>query len=601
MTRLKKMGLSDLYTIKDAAYGFMPPAYSRRRILEKKLRAKISDEPPRLGRVDDDEVLFKTDSEAPDNAEHTLGQLRDLAKDRIEQEQAEMDRKAKKQEPEEVRLEDLDGVSISDVVDLLVKRMEGSVEITSLDEGMTKINAEHLDNPPIPLTEEPEPAFKLIPLEEVDKNLSGPGLIWDNEIRRYELEDNSDAMGLPEKEVRWIIPTEEATGIEIRGKCYHITEEHAAGSMACLRNGNTLHVWSSLKHEPELLESLGVREYQQAEWPEGDVSKRLTKPEFDSYSRVLPENRAVLLHPSPDEDTRNEHDKIIRSIYDGTVPEITIGDRSYYILDIEKMSDWMDNVFNLPNTRMAARTGDLISVWNMNGYSLFKCESTVHHRTSYGPRGDPLPEKGGVKVYDMEKADVSEVYKTNIAEQKGTRDMYLYELPERISDMDAEELVRLISISTKYIEKEGHSPLISVRGRWHIALEHPNPNAVQTSYEEGMVIVHTEAPEWSRALQNMKVTMQHRKDDDSFVTMPKDPKARMPLLELFPADACRYLLLAKEGELYDVPLVTVENGHGSSQYWVFKTPVEGSFMVERNGESITKVEPRKPAEMHSQN
>jgi hypothetical protein len=430
------------------------------------------------------------------------------------------------------------------------------------------------------------------------------GILWEDDHTTYRLTDEEMAgceHALPNRKRRYILPvpdedTEFAAliktnlageeKVELAGKSYYIMDREFAEAKIVARVGNGIHVWPSAMTEYKFLGKIGVDtpEYDKVSWP-NDFFLTIRPEEKEMVDGLLFENRPMLLHPVPPPYTKNPYNMKIMNDCD-EIPIVDIDGREYYVLEPETMSAWREIVLNLEDVKMVSRKGDKISVWDkrFNGYSIFSCEGTCH-LASYGEAGAPLIPRGHettIEPYNAEAVDIATVF------MDGERNRHLYPMPERISAMDASSLHTLMMIASEYVATEKHSPLISLKGRWYLALEYPTNGTREASYENGVVRILKEksAADGMKALKDM-MERKREESEPPIVKLPMDPRQRVGLLTKFPEHAVRYLLLVEHDLKSEVPDVWVKNGDGVARYLVHEKEMPGSFAVVRVGDEIS--------------
>ncbi len=429
------------------------------------------------------------------------------------------------------------------------------------------------------------------------------GILWDDEHTTYRLTDEEMAeceRALPNRKRRYIVPVPEEDSeyaerirnglsgedtVSLAGKSYYIMDREFAEAKIVARVGNTIHVWPSAITNYEFLGSIGVDtpEYDRVSWP-NDFYLTIRPEEMEMVESLIYENRPVLLHPVPAPYTKNPHNLKIMQECD-EVPIVDIDGQEYYVLEPDTVSAWRDIVLNFEDARMVSRNGDKVSVWDrkMNGHSLFSCEGTCH-LSSYGEPGAPMLPRGHaatIEPYNAEVIDISNVF------ADGERRRHLYPMPEKISGMDASKLNSMMLIAMGYVEEEKHSPLISIRGRWYLALEYPSNGTREAEYDNGVVRILKEktAEDGLKALTEM---MQRKREEREppIVKLPMDPKQRLGLMNKFPEHRTRFLLQVDRDLESDVPDVWVKNGGGVARYLVYEKEMPGSFAVVRVKDEI---------------
>ncbi len=431
------------------------------------------------------------------------------------------------------------------------------------------------------------------------------GILWEDEHTTYRLTNDEIAIceqALPNRQRRYILPVpeEDEKGAEmvkmalkdedkvrIAGKSYFIMDMEFAGAKIVARVGNVINVWPHAATNYEFLGKIGVDtpEYDEVEWSNKIILK-VRDEEKEIADGLIPQNRPVLLHPVPAPYTKNPYNlKIMKDCSE--VPIADIDGDEYYVLEPENMAVWREIVFNMKKARMADRSGDSVSLWSkaINGYILFSGGDTCH-LGKYGEPCAPLIPKGHrgiVEPYNAEVVDIMTVY------ADGERTRYLYPMPDKISGMDADTLRSLMVIATGYVDKENHSPLISLRGRWYMALEFPWQGARKTSYEDGAITIHSEDNGESK-FRKMQLELQQKREENEapIVKLPSDPEQRVRLMQRFPEHKSRYLLAVAENVETQAPDVWIKNGDEATRYLVFDKPVQGAFEVKRVKDDIKR-------------
>lgn len=429
------------------------------------------------------------------------------------------------------------------------------------------------------------------------------GILWEDDHTIYNLTEEEMAAcehALPNRKRRYILPVPEEESefaaqikavlkdeetVELAGKSYYLVDREFAEAKIVARVGKTIHVWPSAMTNYEFLGNIGVDtpEYDEVEWP-NEFFLNIRPEEMEMVNGLVHDNLPMLLHPVPPPYTKNPYNLKIMNDCDET-PIVDIDGKEYYVLEPESMERWREIVLTLKDVRMVSRRGDKVSVWDkkLNGHSLFSCGGTCH-LASYGQPGAPLLPRGhGITIepYNAEALDIAAVFKD------GERRMHLYPMPDKISGMEADKLSSLMLIASSYVEKEKHSPLISMRGRWYLAFEYPSNGTREAEYRDGSVKILKErsAADGLRVLTEM---MQKKKEEREppIVKLPMDPAQRVGLLAKFPEHAPRFLLQVDRDLESEVPDVWVKNGDGVARYLVYEKEMPGSFAVVRVGDEI---------------
>jgi hypothetical protein len=571
-----------------------------------------STRPPFTGEVPEDQPLFSLIpgqcEEEDDGIDSVNRCLQDLEEIEIERQLVELEEQ-ERQEQEEKRIELLRVLS--------EKRKKMEAELKEKEEANKKAAAEEAAREKQRIAEaeakkaEEEKLAKeqAAQSDETEEEIHVEveyGILWDDEHTAHRLSEDEVAIcepALPNRQRRYIlqVPEDGESGadlvkmalknedkVRIAGKSYYIMDSEFAGAKIVARVGNILHVWPSAVTSYEFLGRIGVDtpEYDEVEWPKS-FGLTVRPEEKEMAYGLIPENMPRLLHPVPAPYTKNPYNlKIMNECAE--TPIIDIDGREYYVLEPESVASWREIVITLKDVRMVDRSGDSINVWSrdFNGHSLFSCEKTCH-LGSYGQPGAPmLPKERGfmIEPYNAEVIDVATVY------ADGQKRRYLYPMPEKISEMDADMLRSIMAIASGYIEKEKHSPLISLHGRWYMALEYAWQDARESSYEGGMVRIHKERSA-NDSLEKLRAHMERKKEENTppVVNLPSDPEQRVRLMQKFPEHASRYMLAVGPEVQTEVPDVWIKNGDGVTRYLVFEEPVQGAFEVRRIKDDIRRV------------
>ncbi len=454
---------------------------------------------------------------------------------------------------------------------------------------------------------------------------SGPGLPWDASHVQHMLQGDElvAAFGaLPERAVRWLVPAPEEgmkdrvsqsirkkfgahPRIEIEGKTYYVYdgEDGFAGARWCARTGNILNVWRQSMTEYDYMGSVdgssiegALRTVSESAWPRNLFYHTMSAEEMERSSTYFPERMPVLMHPVPDADTAIAAEKAMLE----EMPRmwgcatVRLGEREYYVISMDSVKRWKDVVMMHPEMRIASREGGQVNVWEEAGRSLFA--STTFHIFETTARGAPLPPRGGSLVpYDEEVLDVEYLY------EYGKKSRFLYPLPEKVSEMGIDTFNNLLGITTGEVRRTGHSPLISLHGRWYFALEYCYAGSRLTALEGGKLKIYPQdhaGRSQREILARMKARLSGKKEDEEFVTLPEEPGQRNVLLTSFPPGKVRYLYNVDAQDpnfvSHDSDLI-VRDGDFDSVWRMADQPIPGmTIPVVRRGERIFPVREEEP-------
>ncbi|MEW6722246.1 MAG: hypothetical protein AB1324_03215 [Candidatus Micrarchaeota archaeon] len=423
----------------------------------------------------------------------------------------------------------------------------------------------------------------------------------------------------PDRIVRWILPApekdtkdpmgrqvlemfENAERVVLNGREYLVSDGSGvfAGARRAARTGNILHVWPEAITDYEFLGRIGARDLdREAGWPPKFDYINLSGPELAAASQLMPEGKPRWLHPVPDMDTRSEWDRSILEDFPLT-PRISIGDRQYYVLDVRTVGDWRNITLRLPKCRIAHRSGDALTVLDMgkNGEALFFNEN-YHHSEYYGePSPPPGPVGVFVRPHHGEAMHVDLVYSDR-------KDKWLSPLPERVDEMDIGRLQFLIGVCNDRIgrgwetRKEGErpdgiSPLLSLGGRWYVALPLAWQGARRSAYDEevGAVRIYPENESFGDNLAKLReqLAAKRRDRDGLLIRLPSDPGHRVGLMRMFPVGELRYLYFVQGVSpefLASRQHVIINDDDGNTHTaLVYDRPQEGAIPVIRAGDDV---------------
>jgi hypothetical protein len=472
--------------------------------------------------------------------------------------------------------------------------------------------------------QEPEDSAPVVNTGEISFDV---GIPWKDEPITYKLgrqEKESCLSALEEGKRRLIIPVPEgddeaATFVKsalnkedlvlLAGRPYYVIDEpFVTGTKTVAMVGDTLHVWPTEMTSHALLQAMRVEcdEYEIVKWGKTPIL-RLQDDERSLVYDQMPENRPRLLYPVPSKDTKHDHNRQVLQAYSAQ-PVVSIGGRHYYVMNIRSMAEWKLHTANLPNARMAVRDGDMVTPWtgrNMNGYSLFQWP-TGRREGSYGKRGAPLrPKQIGActeEVYESEVAAITEVY------ENGQATRYLYPMPENIGEMDANQYQAVMLAAGGYINNNQHSPLISIRGRWYLALEAPWMDTRTSTFDGRTISLHADVPKERDLRPNAREATEEitgsmlvdgtqaltssmvLEENTPIIGLPEDMEARLPIMAQFPENQPRWLQpVGLDEEVQALPTIQAGGDDGDHRFVIFKMQVENSFEVVRIGDVIYAV------------
>ncbi len=287
-----------------------------------------------------------------------------------------------------------------------------------------------------------------------------------------------------EAHIRAVLECEPKTRIELgRGRYYIMEHGVFEWSQRCARVGNKLHIWPDEMTSYGFLRKIGadVTEYGEVSWDIPLVYK-LTKDEGSRYEFQLPDQGAVLIHPVPDRDTKNEKDREILSAY-AHIRQIELDGKRYYLFSMGSVEEWRGVVCDLPKARIAFMKEDGLHTLHeeKNGSALFRLGDNRRQRGTLDM--PPLPPRGLVIPEENELRHAERVF-------EGCLRRHLYPLSAAMERIDADTLKDVIESSMHYIDNRGHSPLLLLSGRWYIAFDYPFPGSIKASFEDGKVRVH---------------------------------------------------------------------------------------------------------------
>ncbi|MBN1169528.1 hypothetical protein JXA56_00745 [Candidatus Micrarchaeota archaeon] len=503
------------------------------------------------GAVDDSEELFhleafgipdKTDSldMALEDVKAIIGKKAEEEKRLAEKRNAIEERKRKL--AEEAEEEDLDYLSVPPEPAPVAVMQEEEIEEVPLESVRLRLQLTDQDDTYEVKTEE----IELMP----------EGIPWEDELLLFEIsdEERKGAECIPEGIRMWIIPSED-DGIKLGGKYYRVADYPEEGAKSCARTGRYLNIWPDEMTSPEFLERMDIvaREFAEVEWPPNFVQERISDDDMERYFKYLPEDRALFMHPVPDEDTVNEYNLVVLNRF-AAFDKATINGRRYYIFRIADLSDWKETVVGMEKTRIVSRKGNEIWVQPRNGRCLFLNEK-IFHASRYGDRGPSLPPEGRTLLpYETEVQGLMQTY------QEGER--YLYPIGEKFKDLPISDLNSLLSIAERQLERGAGIPLVSLKGRWYLAFEYQYPETVRTAYQNGRIKVLGIENNWKGRLQDLKKDLERRRISEApqAISLPNDPKLRMPYLLRFPEGAGRWAL---EVDALDAEKIEMKYGENS--------------------------------------
>ncbi len=452
---------------------------------------------------------------------------------------------------------------------------------------------------------------------------TGPGVPVGNGPARYMLQGDELVAGfgaLPERALRWLVPAPDEdmkdrvsesirkkfsndTKITLNGRSYYIFEgeEGFANASWCARTGNILYIWPQAVTEYDYLGSMAgadgaLRTVKESGWPERFLYHRMDDDERARWSSLFADQVPVLMHPMPDPATEIAEERAMLEEMPAILGcrTVSLGGNSYFALPVQNVMIWKEMVVRYPKTRIASSDGEVLSLWEEAGRSLFA--STTFHIFDSKAKGPSLPPHGGhVVPYDDEVLDVEALY------EFGKKSRYLYPLPENVGEMGVDTFNNLLSITTREVKKSGHSPLLSLHGRWYFALEYSYAGSRLTTLEDGKLRIYPEnhaGTSQQDLLARMRGRLARQEPDDEFTRLPADPGQRKPLLTSFPPGRVRYLFNIDADDPNYTPRdsdIVVKDGDLQSVWRMTDHPIPGmTIAVARQGERIIPIREEEP-------
>ncbi len=440
-------------------------------------------------------------------------------------------------------------------------------------------------------------------VEEIEIELD-LGIDWEDKHTTHKLTEKELEMCkevLPGRARLWILPVPEGRNeqeqivletckdeqkVMIAGQEYYILEKPFAESKSVARVGNVLNVWPESLTNYEFLGNIGaeVREYREIEWPKGFCGYELTEKELEEVDLYIPENAPRLLHPAPDEDTRNPRNLEILQLCQNS-SKITLGENQYYIFNIHSMAAWRDIVTRLPKSRIVSRKGRELSIWGeeRNGRKILEgLEMPTEIKDTRSV--PPIPPNGMAIPHPEEIPAIEEMY-------AGGKRKYLVQMLERVGDTEMETFVSNNIMAHAALEKNGRSPFVSIQWKWYLALDLPHPisGTRETVYENGVikgVRQETPAQGMERLKEQNRINLERKRKLDEI---------KREFLKNFPEGETRYMLEVPTDVQSELPDIEMPDGNGGSKrYLIHKEPIGGSIAVVRKGENLHKTSGNEP-------
>ncbi|MEW6035471.1 MAG: hypothetical protein AB1529_02565 [Candidatus Micrarchaeota archaeon] len=441
------------------------------------------------------------------------------------------------------------------------------------------------------------------------------GIPWDEAHATYRLDEGEISASesvLPERALRWLLPvppidTEDAAGrsvldrfakeptVTLNGKRYYVIsgEEGFADARRVARTGNTLHIWQSAMVDYEFL---GERDPSGATLMTGEWSldlrfHKLSEEEIAAFGHALPEGKPLWLHPLPDSAVQGDMEKaVLEACARMQAKRVRLNGREYFVFEVKDIEEWRSVTFMFEKTRLASRKDQYLNIWPEaeNGQKLLSADHGFG-MTYYGPAGPPLMPQGGfVRPHGMELEHLVFLY-------EGGKKRYLYAMPDKLGDLDADTLNFLVSVGNREIELTGHTPLVSLQGRWYMALQYPIPESRATSMEGNRIRVFPKAISPRDALEEVKKKLQEKRKDREppQILLPSVAEYRVPLLRMFPEGEPRYLVYVEPSSRHlvrDKPIVSLFREGERDTYLVLTEPHEGAVAVVRRRDIIVPLE-----------
>lgn len=467
-----------------------------------KIRSIPSKPPPnngkKTGEVDESEVLFRLaggeDSDILPNlseevikrakAEQEQRELQKIFEDaqkqmelerekkRVEEERQKRLQKSMEEQAENARLERIKNAEI--IVDM-VRKSSAPPSPLEVEELSGSYLIEEDDGGDINLEE--------IPAHQVS-GLPPPQELKVVFIPEWELEDLRNK--IPENRRFYVTPSQD--GITILGKTYTLSEY--GGEFSLSRSYNRLTIWPNNITSEAFLRRIYVsaREYDEVEWPQGFAGGRIDQKEKIKL-RDIEEEKALFIHPVPESDSKNSYDlKVLE--YFQFFDKITISGSEYYIVKINSINEWLNILRDFQKMRLCSLKGDKITVYEKNGSVLFKNDQTIVF-SNHGKSGPPLPrESGYITPHHTEMHEIYDAYDVT-----GTsRVRYLFPIGDKFNSLNIDSLLNLLVIAEKQLINNAGVPLLSIGGRWYLALENEYLGSRKTTYEERRIKVHSKIP-----------------------------------------------------------------------------------------------------------
>ena len=428
------------------------------------------------------------------------------------------------------------------------------------------------------------------------------GVPWTDNYERFQLSENELTIceGVMEsRKVYWMLPVpsaEEAGAdkiinkfkddavVRLGGQKYFVfSGDGFAGAKMVARVGRDLHVWPEAKTDYEYLGSMSIdikdKRKEPVDWPPNFISHLMSLEECAECSYFLPENKPRWLHPVPEPDTKNDFDRGVLDSFMGS-QQITLAGRKFYVLNVSAVSDWREMILYLPKTRIATRHNNWLSVWKEedNGKFMF-FNSGSFSSSYYGPRHPKgLRETREARPHDSEKLEVELIF-----DKMGQ--VWLYELDE-LPNMNANELGWIVKSANSTVQKHGISPLMSLEGRWYVALDIFVPDSMKVGFDGSLVRLLTDKTDTKGRLADMRARLAAKSGKDKF-SLPPQPAVRQASITALPEGVVKYLLDVGdfEGELYR-PWVSMTIEGRKNRLIILDTKHEGSFAVVRRGNQV---------------
>ncbi|MFN7991737.1 MAG: hypothetical protein U0R44_06300 [Candidatus Micrarchaeia archaeon] len=448
------------------------------------------------------------------------------------------------------------------------------------------------------------------------------GIPWGDEHVEHRLSEDERVMCddlMPERKVLWLVPVppsgtkdkgdlevitrfKEEPIVRIAGKAYYVYEGESGYGNArkIARVGDTLQVWPVATTDYEILgepsmeikKPLSQPARKRSEWPDSFYTHQMSEEEMADHRDHLPEGAPVLIYPVPEPGSEISLDRtVVRDLAEKhSAQRVLLGGREYFAFRMREISAWREIAIMCPQTRVASRHGRTINIWEENGSRLFS--NTAAGGTS-GHTGPPLPPtEGYVFPSPAELLDLEGLYNL------GKKSRYLYALPDDLGKMNIDSFNSLVMIGVNEAKETSMSPLISIRGRWYMALEYPMEGARRTELRRERIYVHPSRPSWDGKLGELRARLvaKRKAGEPEVVRLPQEPRARLAAIRMFKEGEARFVIHVEPGMEKAVPesqrFQTVD-GETVSTWRVVEEDIPGhAIAVMRRGEDIFPIEQR---------